>query len=211
MDGIDVENRIYRQIEDLKIMQNKIEEYLDDYNSSVKTQMNLVMFLDACDHVSRIQRILRQPLGNAFLLGVGGSGRQSLSRLATFIANYKIFQIEVIKGYGMGNWREDVKFALMQAGVENKPTSFLFVDTQIVNEQQLEDVNNILNGGDVPNLYRAEDKEPIYKVGKQLCIENNIVVSPMNMFQAYLGRVQTNIHLVIAMSPLGEVFRARLR
>ena len=54
MDGIDVENRIYRQIEDLKIMQNKIEEYLDDYNSSVKTQMNLVMFLDACDHVSRI-------------------------------------------------------------------------------------------------------------------------------------------------------------
>ena len=72
-------------------MQNKIEEYLDDYNSSVKTQMNLVLFLDACDHVSRIQRILRQPLGNAFLLGVGGSGRQSLSRLATFIANYKIF------------------------------------------------------------------------------------------------------------------------
>ena len=59
MDGIDVENRVYRQIEDLKIMQNKIEEYLDDYNSSVKTQMNLVMFLDACDHVSRIQRILR--------------------------------------------------------------------------------------------------------------------------------------------------------
>jgi dynein heavy chain len=59
MGGIDVENRVYRQIEDLKILQNKIEEYLDDYNSSVKTQMNLVMFLDACDHVSRIQRILR--------------------------------------------------------------------------------------------------------------------------------------------------------
>ena len=96
--------------------------------------MPLVMFLDACDHVARIQRIIRQPLGNAFLLGVGGSGRQSLSRLATFIAGQKMFQIEVIKGYGMANWREDVKVALMQAGVENKPTSFIFVDTQIVNE-----------------------------------------------------------------------------
>lgn len=49
------------------------------------------MFLDACDHVSRIERIIRAPLGNAFLLGVGGSGRQSLSRLATYVANYKLF------------------------------------------------------------------------------------------------------------------------
>jgi dynein heavy chain len=78
------------------------------------------MFVDACDHVSRIARILRNPLGNALLLGVGGSGRQSLSRLATFIANYKIFQIEVIKGYGMQNWRDNVKQVLMQCGCENK-------------------------------------------------------------------------------------------
>lgn len=87
------------------------------------------MFLDACDHVSRITRVIRQPLGNCLLLGVGGSGRQSLSRLATFIADYKIYQIEVIKGYSMQNWREDAKKALLQAGAENKQTSFLFVDT----------------------------------------------------------------------------------
>ncbi len=71
----------------------------------------------------------------------------------------------------MQNWREDVKRVLMQAGVENKATSFLFVDTQIVNEQMLEDINNILNSGDVPNLYKTEDFEPIYKLGKQLCME----------------------------------------
>ena len=71
----------------------------------------------------------------------------------------------------MQNWREDVKRVLMQAGVENKATSFLFVDTQIVNEQMLEDINNILNSDDVPNLYKNEDFEPIYKVGKQICME----------------------------------------
>jgi len=59
MDGIDVETRVYRQIEDLKALQTKIEEYLMEYNGQVKTQMNLVMFLDACDHVSRIQRVIR--------------------------------------------------------------------------------------------------------------------------------------------------------
>ena len=56
-------------------MVDKIIEFLEDYNGSVKTQMNLVMFLDACDHVCRIHRVIRQPLGNSFLLGVGGSGR----------------------------------------------------------------------------------------------------------------------------------------
>ena len=33
----------------------------------------------------------------------------------------------------------------------------------------------------------------------------------MNMFQCYLGQVKRNTHMIIAMSPLGEVFRARLR
>ena len=72
-------------------MLKKIEEYLDDYNGQSKIPMKLIMFLDACDHVARICRILRQHQGNALLLGVGGSGRQSLSKLATFMSSYKIF------------------------------------------------------------------------------------------------------------------------
>ena len=54
----------------------------------------------------------------------------------------------------------------MQAGVDNKPTTFLFVDTQIIAEQMVEDINNVLNSGDVPSLYKTEDFEPIYLVGR---------------------------------------------
>ena len=84
------------------------------------------------------------------MLGVGGSGRQSLTKLATFMNNFKIYQIEVIKGYSMRDWRDNLKSVLMQAGVDSKITTFLFVDTQIINEQMLEDINNVLNSGDVP-------------------------------------------------------------
>ena len=75
----------------------------------------------------------------------------------------------------------------------------------------MEDINNVLNGGDVPNLYKLEDMEPIMKVGKDQCIERGITVTKMNMFMAYLARIVSNIHMIVAMSPLGEVFRARLR
>lgn len=59
-----------------------LDEYLEDYNQINTAQMKLVLFMDAVKHVSRISRIIRQPLGNALLLGMGGSGRQSLTRLA---------------------------------------------------------------------------------------------------------------------------------
>jgi dynein heavy chain len=65
-------------------MKKVIEDYLEDYNQVNNTaRMRLVLFLDAIRHIARISRIIRQPFGNALLLGVGGSGRQSLTRLAS--------------------------------------------------------------------------------------------------------------------------------
>jgi len=169
------------------------------------------MFLDACEHIARIARILRQPFGNALLFGVGGSGRQSLSKMATFLSNYKLFTIEVVKGYNMKTWREDIKKMLMICGVENKPLTFLYVDTQIIAENMLEDVNSILNSGDVTNIYQEKDMEDIMAACKADCIKKGLQPNKMNIFTQYLIRVKKNIHIILAMSPIGEMFMTRLR
>lgn len=74
----------------------------------------------------------------------------------------------------------------------------------------LEDINNVLNSGDVPQLYKSEDLEGIFAVGKSECQKKNLTVNKMNMFGQYLNRVKANLHVVLAMSPLGDLFRTRL-
>jgi dynein heavy chain, axonemal len=207
----DVENKLYEEIENMDKLKSVVEEYLHDHNAESKQPMPLVMFSDALEHVARIARVLRQPQGNALLLGVGGSGRQSMTKLATYISGYMLASVEIVKGYGMADWREDLKRILMQAGVKAKPTTFLFSDVQIIDERMLEDINNVLNAGDVPNLYAAEDLEAISSACRIECQKRKIPATKLNIFSQYISRVRKNIHLCLAMSPLGEPFRNRLR
>jgi dynein heavy chain, axonemal len=115
--------------------------------------MHLVLFQDAVCHLARIHRVLTQKRGNLMLVGVGGSGRQSLTRLAAYIAGCEVFTIEIRKGYRQLEFREDLKKLFGKAGVQGKTVTFLFNDNQIKEEGFLEDINNVLQSGEVPNLY----------------------------------------------------------
>ncbi|KAL3914241.1 MAG: hypothetical protein SGPRY_007692 [Prymnesium sp.] len=82
----------YEELADSRALKTYIEDKLDEYNLEGGVQpMGLVMFSDAIGYVCRIKRIISMPRGHAMLVGVGGSGRQSLSRLATYIAEFKLF------------------------------------------------------------------------------------------------------------------------
>lgn len=50
--------------------------------------MPIVLFQEAISYTCKIHRIIRLGKGHGMLIGEGGSGRHSLTKLATFIAGY---------------------------------------------------------------------------------------------------------------------------
>ncbi|CAB3221174.1 unnamed protein product [Arctia plantaginis] len=208
---IGAEDRKYIEITDREELDDVLGTYLYDYNISTTAPLDLVLFDDAIAHLCRIARIMRQPMANALLLGMGGSGRQSLSRLAAHMAELLCIQIEITKTYGNAEWRDDLKQTMLKAGADNKGVVFLFSDAQIKMESFLEDLNNILSSGDVPNIYEPEDFDKIYMAVRHAVMEMNLAATKTNLFSCYQRRVRSNLHIVIVMSPIGEVFRARLR
>eukprot|EP01028_Stygiella_incarcerata_P009150 TRINITY_DN426_c0_g1_i1.p1 TRINITY_DN426_c0_g1~~TRINITY_DN426_c0_g1_i1.p1 ORF type:complete len:4140 (-),score=1088.60 TRINITY_DN426_c0_g1_i1:191-12610(-) len=213
-DFVHPDQRLYEQVLDTEKLKEVVDDFLDDYNNSsqgMNKPMKLVMFLDAMEHVCRISRVIRQPGGNALLLGVGGSGRQSLARLAAFIQEYELIQVEISKGYGVVEWHEDLKRLLLKAGLEDKNIVFLFCDTQLVKESFLEDINNILNSGEVPNIMDPPDVDDILMKMKPVCMAEGIPVTKVSMMARFVKRCQDNLHIVLAFSPVGNAFRNRLR
>lgn len=210
--GTPREDRIYDEISNKKKLYKVLNDYLDEFNIESMKEMNLVFFAEYAEQVARVARILRLERGNALLLGVGGTGKQSMTRLAAYLSGYKCFQIELVRGYDYTSFHDDLKKLYEIAGMKNEPMVFLFTDTQIAMEEFLEDINNILNSGEVPNLLEPEDQErmlaPIRAKAKELGINER---DRDQVYDYFIRRVRSNLHIVLCMSPVGDSFRVRCR
>ena len=108
--------KAYMPIKDMPHLKGILETKLAEYNEQV-SQMNLVLFDQAMEHICRIARIIDLPVGNALLVGVGGSGKQSLTRLSAFILSYDVVRIVVTSNYSMADLKTDIQQMYMKAGV----------------------------------------------------------------------------------------------
>jgi len=201
---------IYEAVPSYEVLKKKLDEELAAHNDT-NAVMELVLFQQAMEHVTRISRIIGLPRGNAMLVGVGGSGKQSLARLASFICQYEIFQISVTASYGVNDFKENLLALYIKTGLKTTPVTFLMTDGQIVQERFLVYINDYLSCGFIPDLMTPEDKDVMCNGVRNECKAAGILDTPENLWDYFIDKVRRYLHFCLCFSPVGDKFRIRAR
>ncbi|KAL1511811.1 hypothetical protein AB1Y20_005097 [Prymnesium parvum] len=183
-----------------------LTEYLSDYNSA-NDPLYLSFFWYAVEHISRTVRALRPPRGAVMMVGVGGSGQLPISRLASFICGHEFEMVEMNKGYGVPQFREELKKLYIRAGVKNET---LCVTLNEPGELFLADVNTMLNSGEIADLFNREEMTSIVSDMRPICSEQGILETRDNIRGFFFSRVRANLRLILMFSPVGA-FRSYCR
>uniref|UniRef100_A0A671Z105 Dynein axonemal heavy chain 11 n=1 Tax=Sparus aurata TaxID=8175 RepID=A0A671Z105_SPAAU len=198
------------QASDWEKLQKTLADALEHYNE-LHAVMDLVLFEEAIQHVCRISRILEAPYGNALLVGVGGSGKQSLCRLAAFLSMLEVFQITLRKGYGINDLKSDIAALYIKVGVKNIGTVFLHTDAQIPDERFLVLINDMLASGDIPDLFSDEEVDMIVTSIRMELRGLGLIDSRDNCWSFFIERIRRQLKVVLCFSPVGFTLRTRAR
>ncbi|KEP63814.1 UNVERIFIED_CONTAM: ATPase family associated with various cellular activities (AAA) domain-containing protein [Hammondia hammondi] len=176
-----------------------------------KPLTHFVFFADARKHLLRLSRILSLPHGNALLLGVDGCGRQSVAHLAAHVAEKPLYSIRASSWYSPADFREDLKRVLRSLAADGKPVVFLLADSQIRDEQFLEDLVSLMVAGEVPDLFDSTEAEQLLHALRRAGpppAASEAAWAPRSHFAQL---VRERFHVVLALSPVGPSLRSRCR
>ncbi|KAL5105240.1 Dynein heavy chain 10 axonemal [Taenia crassiceps] len=215
--GTDEEVVFYEDMQDFDVCKAIAEELQVAYNEQVGN-LNLVLFNDALNHLSIIHRILRLQGSHALLVGVSGSGKKALAKLAAFVAGIRTFEISLSKTYGEPELCEDIKRLYMQMAEDTDQYTFIFTDTHVRSEGFLEFVNNILTTGCLVSLFSEEDKDGVInnvwpKAEAALRAIGGVAanVTKETVWKWFARDCTSRLHMTLCMSPVGDDLRTRCR
>jgi len=203
-------NGSYNAVDSMEQLKKIVDTKLIEYNESY-SMMNLVLFDQAVEHVCRISRIISNPNGNAMLIGVGGSGKQSLSKLAAFINNYEVKQLQITGSFRVDDLLESFREMFRLTGVKGLSIMFLMTDSQVIDEKFLIYINAILSSGWISGLFPKDEIDGMLSNLRNEAKANGIPDVHEAMLAFLINRIKINLHIVLCFSPVGDLFRIRSR
>jgi dynein heavy chain len=204
--------KVYEAAMSWDFVKGKAYESLQKYNDAHPSRsMNLVLFDEAMMHLMKVNRTIQMKRGSMMLVGVGGSGKQSLSRLAAFTSQHKSFQITITKTYNDNAFFEDVKILCINAGQKGEVVTFIFTDAEIKSENFLEYVNSLLATGEIVGLFAKDEREGMASEVRNDFVRDcpTLEENLLNLYNYLLARLRDNLHIALCFSPVNAKFPVR--
>jgi dynein heavy chain, axonemal len=150
-------------------------------------------------------------LGNALLIGVGGSGKQSLARLAAFVSSLDVFQLTIKANYNINDFKVDLNSLYRRAGLKGLSSVLLLSDAQITDECFLVYINDYLSSGHVFGLFADEEIDDIINTIRMEAKSHGYGESNETIWKYFVDKVRRTLKIVMCFSPVGHTLRTRAR
>ena len=170
----------------------------------------LVVFDQVLDHVLRIDRVLRQPMGHCLLVGDSGAGKTVLSKFVSWMNGLQIFQIKAHSRYGIDDFNEDLRGVMRRVGVDGEKICFIFDEGNVLGSGFLEAMNALLASGEVPGLFDGDEYTSLMSACRDSAARDGVIVdSEEELWRRFTSVVQRNLHVVFTMNPSGGEWKNR--
>jgi len=170
----------------------------------------LVVFDEVLDHILRIDRVLRQPMGHCLLVGDSGAGKTVLSKFVSWMNGLSIFQIKAHSRYSLEDFNEDLRTVMRRVGIDGEKVCFIFDEGNVLGSGFLEAMNALLASGEVPGLFEGDEYNALMSACRESASRDGIILgSEEELWRRFTGIVQRNLHVVFTMNPSGGEWKNR--
>jgi len=115
--------------------------------------------------------------------------------------NLEFFTLNIVRDYGIREFKKDLKQIFELVTVENKPSVLFIEDWQIVQPEFMEIINSLISSGEVSGLYTPEDIETMFSGSSINSGDEELRQSQMgqSLYDCFCFRLKQNLHVVLSL------------
>ena len=164
---------------------------------------SLVFFDDALHHVLKVTRVLESDRRSVMLVGVGGSGKKSIAKVAATVAGVSLLHSTKGPTYGVSNFLDDLGSGFKRSGIKGESVCFLMSDADVCDSVFLDFVNQQLTTGRISDIFQKEDVDSIVSELRPAYKERNpgAVDAEDAILEFFWDRVARHFHFCFCFSP----------
>jgi len=219
--GVDFDTALKRPIfyttwlskETKKVERDELKEFLAARLRVFYEEMldvKLVIFDEVLEHILRIDRVLRQPMGHLLLCGDAGSGKTVLTKFVSWMNGLSVFQIKAHSKYGLADFYEDLRDVMKRVALKGEKICFIFDEANCLDTSFIEAMNALLASGEVPGLFEGDEYNALMNACRDSALKEGVILdSEEELWNRFTNLVQRNLHVVFTMNPSGGDWKNR--